>query len=88
MDLDSILQELADKGGSDLHVKVNRPPLFRISGDLLPRTSSLSAGDSLCSFCEVAAVCGPGHRRIYDAKREAERAGRPGQPLFVLEEVP
>lgn len=59
-----------------------------LSGDLLPRTSSLSAGDSLCSFCEVAAVCGPGHRRVYDAKREAERAGRPGQPLFVLEEVP
>jgi len=59
-----------------------------LSGDLLPRTSSLSAGDSLCSFCEVASVCGPGHRRVYDAKREAERAGRPGQPLFVLEEVP
>ncbi len=36
MDLDSILQELADKGGSDLHVKANRPPMFRISGDLVP----------------------------------------------------
>jgi len=57
-------------------------------GDLLPRTSSHSAGDSLCSFCEVAAVCGPGHRRVYDEKREAEKSERPGQPLFALEEVP
>ena len=57
-------------------------------GDLLPRTESLSGRGSQCSYCDVAAVCGPGHARVYDAKREAERAGRPGQPLFVLEEVP
>ena len=57
-------------------------------GDLLPRTASVSSGDGLCSFCEVAAVCGPGHRRVYDAKREAERASRPDAPLFALEEIP
>lgn len=27
---------LVDKGGSDLHLKVGRPPLMRIKGDLLP----------------------------------------------------
>jgi hypothetical protein len=58
------------------------------SGDLLPRTASHSAGDRLCSFCEVASVCGPGHARVYDAKREVEKASHPGHPLFALEEVP
>lgn len=58
------------------------------AGDLLPRTESLSSGASLCSFCDVAAVCGPGHARVYDAKREAERAAHPDAPLFSLEEVP
>ena len=36
MDLDRLLQELGERGGSDLHVKVNRPPLFRIAGELHP----------------------------------------------------
>lgn len=57
-------------------------------GDLLPRTESLSTRGSSCSFCDVAAVCGPGHVRVYDAKREAERLARPATPLFALEEIP
>lgn len=36
MELDGLLLELIKRGGSDLHLKVGRPPLFRISGDLLP----------------------------------------------------
>lgn len=36
MDLDLCLRELERQNGSDLHLKVNRPPLFRIRGDLLP----------------------------------------------------
>jgi len=58
------------------------------SGDLLPRTASLAAGTNVCSFCDVASVCGPGHRRVYDAKREVEKGARPGHPLFALEEIP
>ena len=58
------------------------------SGDLLPRTESLSTRGSQCSFCDVAAVCGPGHARVYDAKREAEQLARPAAPLFALEEIP
>ncbi|HEX7899836.1 MAG TPA: PilT/PilU family type 4a pilus ATPase [Planctomycetota bacterium] len=34
--LDDLLNELVLTGGSDLHVKIGRPPLFRISGDLRP----------------------------------------------------
>jgi len=36
MDLDACLRELERQNGSDLHLKVGRPPLFRIRGDLLP----------------------------------------------------
>ncbi|HYN41430.1 MAG TPA: PD-(D/E)XK nuclease family protein, partial [Thermoanaerobaculia bacterium] len=58
------------------------------AGDLLPRTESLSAGESLCSQCDVAAVCGPGHRRVYDAKRAGERKSDPDAPLLELETIP
>ncbi|MBA4349025.1 MAG: type IV pili twitching motility protein PilT [Thermodesulfovibrio sp.] len=34
--IDKLLKELFDKGGSDLHLKVGRPPLMRLKGDLLP----------------------------------------------------
>lgn len=34
LDLDTMLRELVKKKGSDLHLKIGRPPLFRISGDL------------------------------------------------------
>jgi len=35
MNLNELLHGLASRGGSDLHLKVGRPPLFRIAGDLL-----------------------------------------------------
>jgi twitching motility protein PilT len=34
--LNFYLREMLKRGGSDLHLKVGRPPLFRIKGDLLP----------------------------------------------------
>ncbi len=34
--IDTILQDLAASGGSDLHLKVGRPPLMRIAGHVLP----------------------------------------------------
>jgi len=36
IDIDAILRELVNRRGSDLHLKVDRPPLMRISSDLLP----------------------------------------------------
>jgi twitching motility protein PilT len=35
-DIDELLRELVQRRGSDLHLKVGRPPLMRIAGDLLP----------------------------------------------------
>jgi twitching motility protein PilT len=36
MDIDAVLKDLVTRRGSDLHLKVGRPPLMRISSDLLP----------------------------------------------------
>lgn len=34
-DLDELLQQLVDEGGSDLHLRVGEPPVFRIQGALV-----------------------------------------------------
>ena len=36
MNIDKYLRALVERGGSDLHLKVGRPPLMRIKGELLP----------------------------------------------------
>jgi len=36
IDIDAVLKELVNRRGSDLHLKVGRPPMMRISSDLLP----------------------------------------------------
>lgn len=36
MKLDDYLRALVERGGSDLHLKVGRPPLMRIKGELIP----------------------------------------------------
>ena len=35
-DIDAVLKELVTRRGSDLHLKIGRPPLMRIASDLLP----------------------------------------------------
>jgi twitching motility protein PilT len=34
--LDAVLRQLIERGGSDVHLKIGRPPLLRISSDLQP----------------------------------------------------
>jgi len=34
--MSALLQALADRGASDLHLKVGRPPMMRLQGDLVP----------------------------------------------------
>ncbi|HYE99156.1 MAG TPA: type IV pilus twitching motility protein PilT [Planctomycetota bacterium] len=36
IDIDGVLRELVSRRGSDLHLKIGRPPLMRISSELLP----------------------------------------------------
>lgn len=47
MDLDGCLKELDRLGGSDLHLKVGRPPLMRIRGDLMPTDAPALTDDDL-----------------------------------------
>ena len=57
------------------------------SGLYLPKTVSLRADDP-CAWCEYRDICGPGHERVYQRKREGEAAsGRPN-PLRKLEAIP
>jgi twitching motility protein PilT len=37
--MDGLLRETVDRGASDLHLVVGRPPLFRLRGDLVPAES-------------------------------------------------
>src|SRR5262245_41681575 len=71
MDLDQMLLDLGQKGGSDLHIKTNRPPLFRLSGDLLPQTNypEISAEDMNMT---MAHLMGPERTRIFMQEREAD----------------
>jgi twitching motility protein PilT len=47
MSAEELLTSLVQKGGSDLHLKVGRPPLMRIHGDLLPTDSPPLTRDDL-----------------------------------------
>ncbi len=56
-------------------------------GLFFPKTTPFASRSSHCGNCDFDAVCGPGHARVYDRKREAERGRDPGNPLFALEEI-
>jgi len=46
-DVQATLRELVDRKGSDLHLKVGAPPLFRVDGELAPeQTDALSGQDT------------------------------------------
>ena len=71
MDIDQLLMELAQQRGSDLHLKTGRPPLFRISGDLLPQTTypEVSAEEMKNT---MARLMGPERMRIFTQELEAD----------------
>jgi len=47
MDLDGLLLEMINREASDCHLKEDRPPLFRIDGELLPTEFAPVTGDEL-----------------------------------------
>jgi twitching motility protein PilT len=49
-DIDAILKDLVGRRGSDLHLKVGRPPMMRISSDLLPSEYPAVDDDSMRSM--------------------------------------
>ncbi|MFH0938302.1 MAG: type IV pilus twitching motility protein PilT [Planctomycetota bacterium] len=71
MNIDQLLLDLRQQGGSDLHLKIGRPPLFRIHGDLLPQTtySEVTAEDMKFT---MAQLMGPERSRIFIQELEAD----------------
>jgi twitching motility protein PilT len=57
-EMDSALRTLVDRGGSDLHVKVDSKPVVRVDGDLVPLEDfeSLTAKDTEKAFHDIAEV--------------------------------
>src|ERR1700679_1215025 len=55
-DIDSALRTLVEREGSDLHVKVESPPVARMHGELIPLEGfgRLSAEDTEKAFHEIA----------------------------------
>jgi twitching motility protein PilT len=69
-DITAALEYLAERQGSDLHVKVGSPPMIRVDGDLEP----IPEADSLLSTDTEAAVGEILHdrSRLADLQREGE----------------
>lgn len=71
MDLDLLLVELKDCAGSDLHIKTGRPPLFRISGDLIPQNQHSVITPEEMKFT-MTHLMGPERTRIFMQEMEAD----------------
>ena len=71
MDLDALLMELGQNNGSDLHIKTGRPPLFRVSGDLVPQTTypEISPEDM---HETMTRLLGPDRMRVFIQEKEAD----------------
>ena len=54
-DVQRALRDLVAKDGSDLHLKVGAPPLFRVHGELAgePHTEALAAEDTVGALKEL-----------------------------------
>ena len=71
MDLDQLLIDLGQRGGSDLHLKVSRPPLYRISGDLIPQTTYPEVGADEMREA-IYRLMGPERSRIFEHELDAD----------------
>ncbi len=71
MDLDQLLIDLGQNGGSDLHLKVGRPPIFRVAGDLVPQTTfpEISADEMRDTMMRLM---GPERTRIFEQEMESD----------------
>ena len=71
MDLDQLLIDLGQRGGSDLHLKTGRPPIFRVHGELVPQTtySEVSPEEMRETMFRLM---GPERTRIFEQELEAD----------------
>jgi len=70
VELDKLLAELGEKSGSDLHLKVGRPPLFRVAGLLSPTGYLEMSPQSMQDT--VFAIMAPSVRKKFEQHLEAD----------------
>src|SRR5687768_16080109 len=76
-----VLQTMAQKGGSDLHLKIGRPPTMRLNGELTPMEMPALKPEDLRSIGEQ--IIPPKQRREFDESKDADFAiGVPGVGRF------
>lgn len=67
MELDALLKTMIEKGASDLQVKVGRPPIFRIAGEIVvDKTEKLSGKDTKEM---LEGIMDEEHKKRFDEKR-------------------
>src|SRR6185503_10743345 len=77
----AVLQAMVQKGASDLHLKVGRPPTLRVDGELVPLELSALTPQDLKSIGDQ--IVPPKQKREFDTEREADFAiGVPGIGRF------
>jgi twitching motility protein PilT len=63
--IDEVLRDLVLRGGSDLHLKAGRPPLMRVSSDLIPSSFPVLEESDVNSI--LRGVLGPqGYRALHE----------------------
>ncbi len=70
IELDRLLSELSEQNGSDLHLKVERPPLMRIAGSLTPTGYEEITPQSMQEA--VYALMAPSVRKKFEQNLEAD----------------
>jgi twitching motility protein PilT len=81
MDIKQILQEMIDRGASDLHLKVSAPPTLRINGRLVPVDSPEPSVQDLIGIAQQ--ILTPAQREVFESTREIDFAfGVPGLARF------
>ena len=77
----AVLQGMVQRGASDLHLKVGRPPTLRVDGELIPLEMPALTPQDLKSIGDQ--IVPPKQKREFDAEREADFAiGVPGIGRF------
>ena len=84
MDLDGVLQRAVAGGASDVHLKLDQPPVLRIDGDLVRLDESATLGSAdLDAVLEKLTSTTPRRRQLFDETGELDTAYvAPGLPRF------
>ncbi|MGA0920799.1 MAG: type IV pili twitching motility protein PilT, partial [Gemmatimonadaceae bacterium] len=72
VDLRQLLITLQQQGGSDLHLKLGRPPMLRVHGDLVPVTHPPLTAADLKGIAEQ--VMAPRHKKEFEEMRDVDFA--------------